>query len=68
MKLLTTDTDLRDLERACEGRGDLTRVPRQALRHLVADHYELLAKATGPVLQGGKGHKVEAGPDQESMR
>lgn len=68
MKIATTDTDPRDLERAVEGRGDVARVPRQALRHLNSDHYDLLAAATGPILRGGKGHRIQPGPDQGSLR
>lgn len=62
MKIATTDTDFNLLEHATDKRGVFVRVPKSALAHLLADHITLLAAAKS------KGHRIDAGADQESLR
>lgn len=69
MKLKTTDTEFHALEAALNSRAAVNvPVPKEALRHLLDDHCTLLAVARGPAIKGGKGHTIEAGPDQASLR
>lgn len=72
MKLETTDSEFSGLEAAYlakRRKGTTTcEVDIRALGNLLKDHSTLLAAATGPVQRGGKGHKVEAGQDQESLK
>lgn len=71
MKLETTDTELHKLatiEDSTREGTEMVRVPRVALRNLLRDHHTLYSKATGSPARGGKGHKVELGADQESMK
>jgi hypothetical protein len=67
MKLATTDSDFNLLEFHANKRTSFVRVPREALQRLIADHLTLLQAATGPVHRGGKGHRIEPGPDQTSL-
>lgn len=62
MKLATTDTEFNALELASAKRSDAVRVPKLALRSLLADHIVLLAAAKKA------GVVIEPGPDQRSMR
>lgn len=71
IELLTTDTQLHKLATIEDGAREgteIVKVPRDALRNLLRDHYTLYAAATGPTHLGGKGHTVSVGEDQESMR
>jgi hypothetical protein len=62
MRLTTTDSEFHEAMIALEKRGGACRIRKQALSHLLNDHRELLRRATV------KGHAVEAGADQESLR
>jgi hypothetical protein len=70
--LKTTDTQLHDLWAVANAkrRAATTRVAvdHEALCNLLKDHHTLYSAATGTVMRGGKGHTVEAGADQGSMR
>lgn len=70
LHLDTTDTELHGLQVAVDktrASSQTVTVPKEALRHLLADHFTLYQAATGPISRGGKAHKVNIGPDQESM-
>lgn len=61
LELLTTDAQLKtlaDIEDAARTGSTTVKVPREALRHLLRDHYTLYGAATGPAMRGGKAHKV----------
>lgn len=75
LTIKTTDTQLHDLDAIQNGArkgSDSVRVPIEALRNLLADHYTLYAAATGPSVKIGarrlgKGHRVAIGDDQKSI-
>lgn len=70
LRLETTDTDLQGLWRIVHSARPSTAnvtVPKEALRRLLTDHHALYSVATGAVERGGKGHQVDAGPDQKSL-
>lgn len=71
LQLDTTDTELHGLQTAVDrarSSSSSVTVSKEALRHLLADHFTLYSAATGPVIAGrGKGHTVTAGADQASL-
>jgi hypothetical protein len=75
LDLCTTDTEIHTLWETVHGAraGSATvRVDKEALRHLLTDHATLYGAATGPAVRfdgrrNGKGHRVNAGADQESL-
>jgi hypothetical protein len=76
MKLLTTDSQFQSLLGAYHAKrrknSTTIAVDPESLGNLLKDHGTLLDAATGPAVRNdgrpvGKGHKVEAGADQESL-
>ena len=70
LRLETTDTDLQALWRLVHAARPSTTnltVGKEALRRLLVDHHALYSAATGAPARGGKGHKVDVGPDQQSL-
>ncbi|HTR86215.1 MAG TPA: hypothetical protein VMI56_17155 [Reyranella sp.] len=72
LAIATTDTQLAALWAVVHAKrraGTTTvSVPADALRNILTDHHTLYTAATGKPSRGGKGHMVDVGHDQESMR